>query len=256
MKRLIPLLILLIPLVAFDSSAWFNHSSGKKRQVAETPTIPEVTSGNQASNDADWSTTVTASFTPSSPGSTSIVIAVGYANQIGVNISGMTYDGNAMTIIGSQVDNGSDNKHAAMYYYAGALGSGAKNVVMTTDASADLNLTVIQIDGADTGTPVHVNDSGVGAAGSPSTVTVSTTTTNTNCLIICGVATSTSATGTHSVCSATGQTYLNENEGSASVVTFSHYDKAAAGAVSQCHEFSVDYKAVLSVIAAINADGV
>ena len=116
-------------------------------------------------------------------------------------VTGMTYDGNAMTLISSLAPAG--NNHQYVYSYGGTLSTASKNVVISfSSALAFFDATVMTLSGSSTANPTNVT-----TAHTESNVTsfsgTAITTTVANAWVIDSVAVGSNASGISSTSSST-----------------------------------------------------
>ena len=97
------------------------------------------------------STTQTTSHTTGSGAKRFLVAAVGYLNGSGQTVTGVTYNGVALTSTTAQSDG---LGRAIQLWYLAAPASGANNLVVTMSATTDVNTGIVTYTGVDQSVPI------------------------------------------------------------------------------------------------------
>lgn len=135
-----------------------------------------VTGGNDGVSESSYTLAHTAT------GDNGVVV-VEATSQPGVNITGVTWNGNAMTQVGSNQDLSGTGVVSLWYYFAGTFDGSSHNVVMTTSGNSYSRMRIASYTG--------VNQSGLDslnqiAMSSTNPYTMSTTVVNSNSWMIAG----------------------------------------------------------------------
>ena len=212
-----------------------------------TPDFVKVTASGVA-----WNTTCTVAFTPAAGSDRCVFMFAAWTQDN--DISGMTFDGNAMASRDTASGSGMDG---AMYSYCTNLGTSEVNVVATIDGAGAIDCWVVQVDGCNTTDPVDTQDDDIAHLENPVEVETTLTTSTNNCLLLSGVGIAEDDTNDITVCNTTGQELLGESSISGSAAIDGGYiDHDTAGEKSQCFDMDdVESYEAIGITVAIKPAG-
>lgn len=214
---------------------------------------PVPDTDNDAQNVENFSTTNTVTISAQSGTNRCFIVGGGWVNTATTMVS-LTYDGNGMTEIETQVYAGA-NRVSFLYYYCTDSGTGNKDVVLTISDSRSSALWVMQVDGCNTSSLVDTSGAWDVSDVDPQKSNNAVITTTDNCLLISTMLTSADGI-TQSVCDSTGQTKITEfDEAGTMTFTSGYFDHETAGEKYQCWQADIANTKEVAIIAAIKPAG-